>query len=658
MNAMSYLNPDDLFSFNYAGKSFFDMNPQKERNEIGNTVTTVYTLDKGLKVTNILTKYPEYDAYEWVNWFENTSDAPTEIISELWDCNVSLPLKNEDEKRASAYIRDKKDMTQIYAPKGSDCSSIEFYCNIDEVEYSDFKGILDVGKTRCYQSLEGRSSQGKAPFFNIHKDGEGYVAAIGWSGQWNCEVTRLSDSAVFKSKIEDTHFVLLQGEKIRTSSVVIMRYEGSFIDAQNKWRRLVKNHFSLIGSSGRDKYGPLCASIWGGTTSAAAIERIKIIHESGIPVEYIWMDAGWYGINNNPTPNEFEGDWPVHAGDWRVSPKVHPNGLCDVSKTIHDMGMKFLLWFEPERVRKNTPIFQDHPEYCLTEPNINTAGLLNLGDEAAWQYCCDMLCEKIETIGIDGYRQDFNINPIYFWRHNDAEDRKGITEIKYVMGLYKLWDTLLERFPNLIIDNCSSGGRRIDIEMQRRSIPLWRSDAQCPANYDVRCSQIHHQTFNTWLPHSGTGTGREYDEYRARSTYDSSMTINHAFSESNNFGDDPEKLAWLKKMCEEYLMVRPYFCEDFYPLTQVSDCTDIWCASQFDRLSQNDGIVQIFRRENSPYEVMTLELHAIDESAEYTFTDADGGECIKISGAELKNNGLKISIPEKRTAKIYFYSHK
>ena len=75
------------------------MNPQKERNEIGNTVTTVYTLDNGLKVTNILTKYPEYDAYEWVNWFENTSDAPTEIISELWDCNVSLPLKHEDEKK-------------------------------------------------------------------------------------------------------------------------------------------------------------------------------------------------------------------------------------------------------------------------------------------------------------------------------------------------------------------------------------------------------------------------------------------------------------------------------------------------------------------------------------------------------------------------------
>ena len=65
------------------------------------------------------------------------------------------------------------------------------------------------------------------------------------------------------------------------------------------------------------------------------------------------------------------------------------------------------------------------------------------------------------------------------------------------MGMYRLWDALLEKFPHLIIDNCSSGGHRIDIETLRRSVPLWRSDYQCLANYASRGAQCHHLSFNT-----------------------------------------------------------------------------------------------------------------------------------------------------------------
>lgn len=86
-------------------------------------------------------------------------------------------------------------------------------------------------------------------------------------------------------------------------------------------------------------------------------------------------------------------------------------------------------------------------------------------------------------------------------------------------GFYKLWDSLLERFPNLMIDDCASGGRRIDLETLKRSVPLWRSDYQCHANYDVIGAQCHNQSFNTWLPFSGTGVGRGCDEYRVRSAY-------------------------------------------------------------------------------------------------------------------------------------------
>ena len=118
----------------------------------------------------------------------------------------------------------------------------------------------------------------------------------------------------------------------------------------------------------------------------------------------------------------------------------------------------------------------------------------------------------IEKLNIDCYRQDFNFQPLEYWRNNDASDRRGITEIKHINGLYKLLDALLDKFPNLLIDNCASGGRRIDIETLRRSIPLWRSDLMCPANYDIEATQCHNLSYNMWIPYSGTSSGRLYDE--------------------------------------------------------------------------------------------------------------------------------------------------
>lgn len=122
-----------------------------------------------------------------------------------------------------------------------------------------------------------------------------------------------------------------------------------------------------------------------------------------------------------------------------------------------------------------------------------------------------------------------------------------MNEIAYINGLYRLWDTLLEEFSHLLIDNCASGGRRIDIEMLRRSVPLWRSDYQCPANYDDYASQCHTLSFNNWMPYSGTGCGRIYDLYRIRSSYGASLATNFTFAEDESFGDDPEKMEFLRQ---------------------------------------------------------------------------------------------------------------
>lgn len=651
---MIFLKSNPLFDLLYGGTSFSELGYKVIQTEGANELTTVYTLNDGFKVTNIATK--NGDAYEWVNWFENTSDKPTEIISELYDACISLPLPHEEPLGWTAFQPEFDDVTAVYAPAGSTWSFDEFASFSDRNSNNRFDGQLPMGENKTFTASGGRSSEQNAPFFNVHKDGKGYIFAIGWTGQWNCHLQRNPDDIIIKTKIEDTHFRLLPGEKIRTSSFVLMPYEGSVVESQNKWRRLIKEHYSLIGKDGRDKQGPLCASVWGGMKTSSVLERIDVIKKNNLPFDYIWMDAGWYGENTKPSPDEFEGDWGSYTGDWRVSPLIHPGGLKDVSKAAHNAGMKFLLWFEPERVIENTPIVADHPEYFILPENENNPNLLlDLGNDDAWNYCFDTLSHLIEDIGIDCYRQDFNMSPLSYWRKKDMEDRKGITEIKHIMGMYRLWDALLEKFPNLIIDNCASGGRRIDIETLRRSIPLWRSDYQCPANFLAEGSQSHNLTFNTWMPFSGTGSGRLYDTYRFRGSYGPALTTNYIYSQRESFGDDSEKVIWLKNMLEEYLTVRPYMSEDFYPLTEVSDRKDIWCAAQFDRPEQNDGIVQIFRRDKSPYQIAKFNLYNIDKTYNYIFTDADSNCEIIVSGNELYENGLTVEIKEKRSSKLFFY---
>lgn len=651
---MEFLKEQRRFHFLYDGKPVEELPCSVEQQEEGNALTTVYTFAAGLKITNCAKKVG--DAYEWVNWLENTGSEPTGIISELWDCEAVLPLPHEEPAVADPYCPELEDITAVYSYNGSVNSVDDLACFDDKQKNNRYVCRVTPGYGNTYSASGGRSCEDKAPFFHIRKNNVGYLCAIGWTGQWTCEAFRNTDDMVFRSGIAGVHFRLMPGEKLRTSSVVILPYEGSMVEGQNKWRRLVREYYSLLGAPGRDAVGPLCASIWGGMKTDAVLKRIETIKENQLPYDYLWMDAGWYGIDTEPTASEFGGNWSLHTGDWRVSPLVHPKGLKPVADAAHKAGMKFLLWFEPERVRHKVPIVQQHPEYFLDIGEENL--LLDLGDEAAWNYCFEMLCRMIEEIGIDCYRQDFNMPVLEYWKKKDTEDRQGIAEIRYIMGLYRLWDALLEKFPHLLIDNCASGGRRIDIETLRRSIPLWRSDYQCLANYPPEGSQCHTMNYGRWLPFSGTGCGRLYDTYGIRSAYSPAMSSGYTFSEREDFGDGPQQLLWLKDRLEEYRKVRPYLSEDFYPLTQPSDRTDIWAAMQYHNPKQDEGVVLVYRRDFAPYETAKFQLYGLNAACDYTFTEADRGETAAYSGAELLESGLPVSVKEKRTAKIYFYKKK
>ena len=127
--------------------------------------------------------------------------------------------------------------------------------------------------------------------------------------------------------------------------------------------------------------------------------------------------------------------------------------------------------------------------------------MLNLGNPTALNWAKSNFSAIITNWGVDIYRHDFNMHPLWYWRTGEAADRKGMNEIRYVMGLYEYFDTLQQSHPDLLMDNSASGGRRLDFEMYRRLVPLLRTDYL----WEVVGAQAMTHALSHWLPMIGQG---------------------------------------------------------------------------------------------------------------------------------------------------------
>ena len=171
--------------------------------------------------------------------------------------------------------------------------------------------------------------------------------------------------------------------------------------------------------------------------------------------------------------------------------RVSPKALQPVGKALEKNNVDFLLWFEPERVCHGTWIFENHPEWLLSafgedghasgqnedelniikslgNSNPNENFLLNLGIDECREWLTEHVDQLIKESGITCYRQDFNFEPLRYWRDNEPENRQGVNENLHIQGYLRYWDDLLFNNPGLFIDSCASGGRRNDLETMRR----------------------------------------------------------------------------------------------------------------------------------------------------------------------------------------------
>jgi alpha-galactosidase len=504
------------------------------------------------------------------------------------------------------------------------------------------------------EATTGRSSSGESlPYFNMQSGGQGYIVAIGWSGGWKADFdyNKAENVAQMHVGMRRTHLLLHPGEEIRTPRMVVMPWAGpDWQESQNRWRQMLFAHYTPQ-DHGQPMLGPVLFGEWGSESIHDKLAYIDWIHQNHIPVTVYATDAGWYGASTGVEGDETS-PWWKYRGDWYPSKLYYPHGIRPLGEELKTDKIGFSLWIEPEVAVIGTKLYREHPDWFLTakaplfgdHPHPEMA-MVNLGNPAALAGITHLVSGLISDFEITWYRQDFNVEPDAYWDAADTPDRIGMTEIGHIEGLYKFWDALLAEFPGLRIDNCASGGRRLDIEMTSRSFSIWRTDYGFA---DRVAEQAQTQALAYWVPQNeGFGTSPTATPWTQPGPYDTAqarylMRVGY----SMGFGLTPGATGvqngpwvdWVKQVLAEYREVQPYFHGDFYPLMHSSLDPDAWTAWQWDRPQNKDGLVMAMRRAESPFPTAQLTLKHLDPDAIYDVEirrDIAHSSSTKMKGSDL-----------------------
>lgn len=619
----------DAFSFVYGGQSSSKLLHEWAHQETGTrldeerfqTIWTWTDTKTGLRVECQSIHYFDFPAQDWVLYFENTGAADTLILENIQalDRTFSSPLPEGGPYR-------------LHRSQGASASPSDFEPTVEV--------LCDKQSTRL-SAGGGRSSNRDFPFFKIETGAGSVVVAVGWSGQWAATFeNREGRDLRVTAGLERTHFLLHPGERVRSPRILELDWPGDTLESNARFRELIYKHYAAKRAGQKllpVLFSNTCFTRGGGWLNECneqnQISLIKAYAPLGL--EGVLTDAGW-----------FEGGWPAGAGNWTPRADAYPRGMGPVAAAAQERGMIYGLWFEPERVVKGTALQKEHPDWILAAgPEPQGTYLLNFGLPAARDYFFNIVKGFMALPGFRFYRQDFNMDPLPFWQFNDAPDRVGITESKYLAGLYACWDRIAAAWPDSLREECASGGRRIDLETLSRMHVHQESDFW----FDNETDQNRAWSLSQYLPNNIIDTPlARLDDYSFHSCLAASLVIGW-------IADGPGfDTARAQHLAERYRDVRPCLVGAWYPLLPYSRGAQSWMASQYHRPDLNAGIILVFRRSQSPYSSVEVHLHGLEENAIYELSFDRNGTKVRHSGRELEA-GIEISLPRPEESDLITY---
>ncbi|WP_321347832.1 alpha-galactosidase [uncultured Draconibacterium sp.] len=197
-------------------------------------------------------------------------------------------------------------------------------------------------------------------------------------------------------------------------------------------------------------------------------------------IETFVLDDGWFG-NKYPRNNDDAG-----LGDWQTNTKKLPRGLDYLIDYAHSKGLKFGLWIEPEMVNPESELAENHPEWIVQS---------NGREKITWrnQLLLDLSNPKVQDFVFNVFDSLLTTHPgieYIKWDTNRHVEQAGSTYLSdseqthiwvaYTEGLYAVYDRIRAKYPDFVIQDCASGGGRLDYGALKYHNEYWTSDNTDP----------------------------------------------------------------------------------------------------------------------------------------------------------------------------------
>lgn len=518
------------------------------------------------------------------------------------------------------------------------------------------------------ESRSGRSSRGNLPWFGLGRAGHAQLAgAVAWSGNWAVRVTpRAAGGYTLCGGLHDWEFAieLAPGASAEAPPAALALAAGNDLDA-------LATQFGALGRRYWYPRNELADSLpvewnhwWSyeDRTLDEATFRANVDIAARLGMEVCTLDAGWFGADQSDT------HWYEQRGDWDlVNTTRFPSGIRALADYTHQRGMRFGIWCEIEGLGIHARLAQTHPELVATRGG-ERIGYVCLGSRVGREWAFATLDRLVREYDCDWIKLDFNLNPEAGCDRTDHGHGAGDGLYEHYRGYYELLDRMRAAHPHVVLENCSSGGLRIDLGIARRTHMAFLSDPDWPehslqlfwgASALLAPDAILHWGFCEWCFAQHPRQTFNPDDPALKPhqiDYYTRISMLRRFGFSQRLPNLPDWVAQrYARHIDFYKSVMRGFVRNgvMYRLTEQplrDGRGDRWAGFQYAMPDGGEHLVAIFRLPGgAPYRALCLK--HLQPDRRYTLSWIDSGQETQASGAELMANGVQCDdLPEEGSA--------
>ena len=339
---------------------------------------------------------------------------------------------------------------------------------------------LGEGEARV-SSQRGASGHENNPFIALcepsatEHQGRVWALSFVYSGSFlaGAAVDNLDNARLYMGMNPDCfRWRLEPGEAFQSPEAVLVFSADGLNGMSHVFHKLYRTR--LARGLWRDKVRPVLINNWEGTYFDFNEEKILDIARRArdIGVELFVLDDGWFGKRDLDN---------CSLGDWVVDRRKLPNGIDGLAAKINALGLKFGLWFEPEMVSPDSDLYRAHPDWCLHAPGrprteARQQLILDLSRKEVQDYIIEAVSAVLRQANIEYVKWDMNRNMTEPFSGAQVPERQLETQHRYMLGLYRVLETITQAFPNVLFESCAGGGGRFDPGMLHYMPQTWTSD--------------------------------------------------------------------------------------------------------------------------------------------------------------------------------------